>query len=77
MSSKNKGKNNAYVRNLNENNNKNKNYSVNDVRSLPTSEYIQATVQKDVQEALLVLARRKPNNPIEFLGKYLLDKSKQ
>ena len=46
------------------------------IKSLPTIEYIQATVQKDVQQGLLRVARLKPSNPIEFLGKYLLEKSK-
>jgi len=85
MSSKKKDRNksnseykNAYVKDYDEDNYKNnKNSKEDKVRSLPTIEYIEATVQKDVQEGLLALARSKPDNPIEFLGKYLYDKSKK
>ena len=48
-----------------------------EIKNLPTSEYIQATVQKDVEEGLLNLAKLQPKNPIEFLGNYLIEKSKQ
>ena len=68
---------NAFVKNLQENNDQN--YKMTRqalIKSLPTLEYIQATVQKDVQQGLLRVARLKPSNPIEFLGKYLLEKSK-
>jgi hypothetical protein len=69
---------NAFVRDIDEDNRK-KNYNNkgDSVNSLPTLDYIQATVQKDVQEGLLALARMKPDNPIEFLGKYLYEKSKK
>ena len=85
MSSKKKEKNksnseykNAYVNDYDDGNNRNnKSNKEAEIRSLPTIEYIEATVQKDVQEGLLELARSKPDNPIEFLGKYLYDKSKK
>ena len=85
MSSKKKDKNkssdknkNAFVRDIDADNRKNNNNNKgDDVRSLPTLDYIEATVQKDVQEGLIGLARLKPDNPIEFLGKYLYDKSKK
>ena len=69
---------NAFVRDIDEDNRK-KNYNNKggNVNSLSTLDYIQATVQKDVQEGLLALARMKPDNPIEFLGKYLYEKSKK
>jgi hypothetical protein len=68
---------NAFVKNLEGNNDQD--YKMTRqalIKSLPTIEYIQATVQKDVQQGLLRVARLKPSNPIEFLGKYLLEKSK-
>ena len=68
---------NAFVKNLQENNDQD--YKMTRqalIKSLPTLDYIQATVQKDVQQGLLRVARLKPSNPIEFLGKYLLEKSK-
>ena len=83
MSSKKKDKNsskknkNAYVKDYDEdnnNNNKNKNYQ-DDIRSLSTLDYIQVTVQKEVQQGLLELARKRPKKPIEFLGKFLVNKS--
>ena len=85
MSSKKKDRNksnseykNAYVKDYDEDNYKNnKNSKEDKVRSLPTIEYIEATVQKDVQEGLLALARERPDNPVEFLGKYLYNKSKK
>ena len=69
---------NAFVRDIDEDNRrKNYNNKGGNVNSLSTLDYIQATVQKDVQEGLLALARMKPDNPIEFLGKYLYEKSKK
>ena len=61
-----------------EDNNKNKNnIKQDDIRALSNLDYIQATVQKDVQEGLLKVAREKPDNPIYFLGEYLYNKSKK
>jgi len=82
MSSKKKDKNsskknkNAYVKDYDEDNNNNKNKNVqDDIRSLSTLDYIQVTVQKEVQQGLLELARKRPKKPIEFLGKFLVNKS--
>ena len=47
-----------------------------EIRSLPTLDYIQLTVQKEVQQGLLEVARKKPKKPIKFLGEYLVQKSK-
>ena len=87
MSSRRKDKNkvnsnnnkNAFVRDLQEDNNNNNDKDTKKaiLKSLPTVEYFQATVQKDVQQGLLKVARLKPANPIEFLGKYLLEKYKK
>ena len=88
MSSKNKDKKSkknkdAYVKDYDENdydnNNKTKNKSKNkedEIKSLPTLDYIQLTVQKEVQQGLLEVARKKPKKPIKFLGEYLVQKSK-
>ena len=55
---------------------KNKEIEKDEIKSLPTFEYIQATVQKEVEQGLLNIALLKPSNPIEFLGNYLIEKSK-
>ena len=47
------------------------------INSLPTLDYIKVTVQKEVQQGLLKVAREKPNNPIEYLGKYLIGEAKK
>ena len=85
MSNKNKGNKkdntsnkNAVVRNINSNNkSSNNNKDMAYIRTLPTSEYLKATVEKDVQKGLLRVSRLRPENPIEYLGKYLLEKSKK
>ena len=73
-----KGAKNAYVNNLyDENNNDNNNLQKAKINSLPTLDYIRVTVQNEVQQGLLKVAREKPDNPIEFLGKYLVNESKK
>ena len=57
-------------------NNRNNNKNIGIIKNLPTSEYIEATVQKDVEQGLLNLAKLQPSKPIEFLGNYLIEKSK-
>ena len=47
-----------------------------EIKNLPTFEYIQATVQKELEQGLMNIALLKPSNPIEFLGNYLIEKSK-
>ena len=39
--------------------------------------YLEQTVSSVIQEALLELVRRKPDNPLEFVGNYILDKAKK
>ena len=69
---------NAYVNDLDEGNIKNdQNMQKGTINSLPTLDYIKVTVQKEVQDGLLKVAREKPSNPIEFLGKYLISESKK
>ena len=83
MSSRKKGKKtkepkNAYVNNLDEENNKvNNNVQKGTINSLPTLDYIKVTVQEEVQQGLLKVAREKPDNPIQFLGKFLVNASKK
>ena len=83
MSSRKKGKKtkepkNAYVNNLDEENNKvNNNVQKGTINSLPNLDYIKVTVQEEVQQGLLKVAREKPDNPIEFLGKFLVNASKK
>ena len=55
---------------------KNKEIEKDEIKSLPTFEYIQVTVQKEVEQGLMNIALLKPSNPIEFLGNYLIEKSK-
>ena len=47
------------------------------IKSLPTREYIQTTVSKELTEGMLIIAQTHPDNPIEFLGKYLIERSKK
>ena len=69
---------NAYVNDLDEGNIKNdQNMQKGTINSLPTLDYIKVTVQKEVQDGLLKVAREKLSNPIEFLGKYLISESKK
>ena len=83
MSSKKKGKKtkqpkNAYVNNLDEDCNIANNIEPKGtINSLPTLDYIRVTVQEEVQQGLLKVAREKPDNPIEFLGKFLVNASKK
>ena len=90
MSSRKKDKNSkknkdAYVKDYDKDNYEDKNKSKSksksknkedEIRSLPTLDYIQLTVQKEVQQGLLEVARKKPKKPIKFLGEYLVQKSK-
>lgn len=83
MSTKKKGKKtkeakNAYVNNLDDGyNNDDTNLQKTKINSLPTLDYIRVTVQKEVQQGLLNVARTRPDNPIEYLGKFLLGESKK
>ena len=69
---------NAFVNNLDDGNNKdNTNIQKATLNSLPTLDYIKVTVQKEVQQGLLKIAREKPSNPIEYLGKFLIGEAKK
>ena len=60
----------------NEGNNNSKPQDNIDIKNLPSYEYFQRTVQKEIQQGLINLYNTKPSNPIKFLGEYLLEKSK-
>ena len=71
----------AYVKDYDEDDYDNKSKSKgknkeDEIKSLPTIDYIQLTVQKEVQQGLLEVARKKPKKPIKFLGEFLVQKSK-
>ena len=43
---------------------------------LSTRAYLESTVYQVVQEGMLELARKKPANPLEYLGNYILNRAK-
>lgn len=43
---------------------------------ISTRAYLESTVTHVLQEGMLELARKKPANPLEFLGNYLIKRSK-
>ena len=56
-----------------ENIEKNENKSQQPV--LSTRAYLEQNVTPVVQEALLECARKRPNNPLEFVGNYILNRA--
>ena len=60
----------------NNNNNSENNTKEANIKELPTYEYFQRTVQKEIQQGLLNVSKLKPADPIKYLGEYLLEKSK-
>ena len=46
------------------------------LKDMPSYEYIRLTVQKEIQQGLLYISKNNPKNPIKFLGEFLLEKSK-
>ena len=57
--------------------NKNNNSKENiDIKNLPSYEYFQKTVQKEIQLGLMNVSKLKPSDPIKYLGEFLLEKSK-
>lgn len=47
------------------------------IQVVSTRAYLEKTVSNVIQEALLELARRRPENPLEFVGNYILKKAKE
>ena len=41
-----------------------------------TRAYLESTVTSVVQEGMLELAKQRPENPLEFLGNFILNKAK-
>ena len=64
-------------KNTNENKNENAYKIPTPEQVVSTRAYLEQTVTSVIQEALLELARRRPNNPLEFVGNYILDKAKK
>jgi hypothetical protein len=50
--------------------------SINPLKTLSTREYIQSTVMTDLTQGMYKLSKEKPENPLEYLGNYLLSQSK-
>ena len=42
-----------------------------------TRAYLESTVTSTVQEGMLELAKVRPENPLEFLGNFILNKAKE
>lgn len=42
-----------------------------------TRQYLEQTVVNAVMQGMAELAKEKPNNPLEFLGNFLIEKSKE
>ena len=60
----------------NNNNEKNSNAIGNSSQPvLSTRAYLEQNVVPVVQEALLECARNRPNNPLEFVGNYILERA--
>jgi len=67
--------NNSKVKNNNENNENTENKPVISQPVLSTRAYLEQNVTPVVQEALLECARKRPTNPLEFVGQYILDRA--
>ena len=80
MSAENNNTNENQKDNKQENNNDNNNKSAPneklDLKNLPSYEYFQKTVQKEIQLGLMNVSKLKPADPIKYLGEFLLEKSK-
>ncbi len=50
--------------------------SNNPMKNLPSDEYFRLTVQDALEQGLLNIAMIHPQNPIKFLGNFLIEKSK-
>ena len=55
----------------NDNQNENKPEQIQSTRA-----YLESTVTAVVQEGMLELAKQRPENPLEFLGNFILNKAK-
>lgn len=48
-----------------------------DLSKAPVRQYLDATVVPVLLGALSAVARERPTNPVEYLGNYLIEKSKE
>ncbi len=48
----------------------------NPMKNMPSDEYFRLTVQDALEQGLLNIAMIHPQNPIKFLGNFLIEKSK-
>jgi hypothetical protein len=58
-------------------NNNNNISSENNVPIQSVRAYLEETVTAAVQEGMMELVKKKPENPLEFLGNFLIEKSKK
>ena len=58
--------------NVNQNDNNNKNEFQNEIPIQPIRPYLLSTVYDIVRKGLIELDKARPDNPLEFLGKYIL-----
>lgn len=58
--------------NVNQNDNNKKNEFQNDIPIEPIRPYLLSTVYDIVRKGLIELDKARPDNPLEFLGKYIL-----
>ena len=63
--------------NTNENKEENAYKVITPEQVVSTRAYLEQTVTSVIQEALLELARRRPKDPLEFVGNYILDKARK
>ena len=76
MSSENNNNTNEGEEKKEKENNNEKPKEIIDIKNLPSYEYFQKTVQKEIQLGLMNVSKLKPSNPIKYLGEFLLEKSK-
>ena len=81
--SNNKSQNNESTEKVPTHNNEEVKQSENNVKNedapqqiLSTRAYLEQNVTPVVQEALLECARKRPDNPLEFVGNYILNRAK-
>ena len=67
-------------KNENKENEENSNFLPSDNLQVPVQSvraYLEETVTAAIQEGMMKLVEQKPENPLEFLGNFLIEKSKK
>lgn len=77
QSKKSSQKQNAESNNDEKQNNFNDNQQMSSQPVLSTRAYLEQNVTPVVQEALLECARKRPSNPLEFVGNYILERARK